>query len=100
MSNSLVLLLIAVLGPIVAFSAAFLLFRAIHLSGTPRGAQLLALGTAGAIQGAVLASSISAHGFGKQTILILIVSTLFTGMAWSRFQKAFPDPHGTRRRPS
>ena len=92
MSKPVALLLIAILGPIVAFGAAFLLFRAIRLSASPRGAQLLALGAAGAIQGGVLASSIAAYGFGRQTLLTLVVSTLFTGLGWSRFRRAFPGP--------
>ncbi len=95
MSRPAVLLLIAVLGPVIAFGVAFLLLRTIRLSGTPRGAQLLALGTAGAIQGAVLAASISAYGFGKQTILTLLVSTIVTGLGWARFQRAFPRAHST-----
>lgn len=83
----------------VAFASAFLLMKAIRLSGSPRGAQLLALGTAGAIQGVVLASSLTAYGFGRQTLLILVVSTLFTGLGWSRFRRAFPEPPGSRPTP-
>lgn len=91
MSKSVILLLIAVLGPAVAFGAASLLFRAIRLSGSPRGAQLLALGVAGAIQGGLLAASIATYGFGSQTILLLVVSTLFTGLGWARFRRVFPS---------
>ena len=97
MTKLAVLLLIAVLGPVVAFGTAFLLFRAIRLSGTPRGAQLLALGTAGGIQGAILAAAIASYGFGKETILTLVASTLMTGMGWVRFQRAFPVSGGPRR---
>ena len=96
MPKSVILLLIAVLGPAVAFSAAFLLFRAVRFSGSPRGAQLLALGVAGAIQGGLLASSIATNGFGTQTILLLVVSTVFTGLGWARFRRVFPGSSDQR----
>ncbi len=96
MSQSVILLLIAVLGPAVAFGAAFLLFRALRLSGSPRGAQLIALGVAGAIQGGLLAASIATNGFGSQTILLLVVSTIFTALGWARFRRVFPGLSGKR----
>ena len=94
MSTAAALLLVALLSPLLAFTAAWALSRAIRESATVRGARRLALITVVAIQLFLVGFVIHTEGFGLRVLGTVLAASLLTWQAWAQLRRATAAPPG------